>query len=197
MICSSQDWALHSLDISAAFLQGENLEREIFLKPPKDVCSPHEVWRLNRCIYGLNDASRAWYSKVRNTLTSLGGSVCSYDNCMFLWHDSLNNLDGMLVCHVDDFAFTGTKNFHDTVIGSLKKLLKISSHDTESFKYLCLDVTQDEREITILQDNYINSITPVVYIKSRASSDTADLTKDKVLQLKRFSGQMNWVASQT
>ena len=67
----------------------------------------------------------------------------------------------------------------------------------ESFKYLGLDVTQDPTGIKILQDNYINSILPVTYPKCRGSSDTAELTRDEVLQLKRLSGQMNWVASQT
>ena len=42
-ICSSFGWILNSLDISAAFLQGDSLERDVFLKPPKDVCPPHEV----------------------------------------------------------------------------------------------------------------------------------------------------------
>ena len=57
-------WEIQSIDISAAFLQGRKLEREIYLRPPSDVCPRTEVWRLKRCIYGLNDAPRSWYELV-------------------------------------------------------------------------------------------------------------------------------------
>ena len=31
---ASKSWALHSLDISAAFLQGDQIQREVYLRPP-------------------------------------------------------------------------------------------------------------------------------------------------------------------
>lgn len=36
-------WELQSTDITAAFLQGVPLEREVFLRPPPDVCSKSSV----------------------------------------------------------------------------------------------------------------------------------------------------------
>ena len=37
-IAASMSWKLGSLDISSAFLQGNKLERTVYLKPPRDVC---------------------------------------------------------------------------------------------------------------------------------------------------------------
>ena len=31
-----QSWKIHSMDIKSAFLQGKPIEREVFLKPPKE-----------------------------------------------------------------------------------------------------------------------------------------------------------------
>ena len=59
IVVSCMGWQIHSIDITAAFLQGNELKREIFLRPPPDVCSKEFVWSLKRCIYGLNDAPRA------------------------------------------------------------------------------------------------------------------------------------------
>ena len=58
-------WHIQSTDIIAAFLQGNELEREIFPRPPPDVCSKEFVWSLKCYIYGLNNASSAWYERIR------------------------------------------------------------------------------------------------------------------------------------
>jgi hypothetical protein len=99
-----QSWQVQSIDITSAFLQGFPLEREVFLQPPRDICSPDFCWKLNRCIYDLNDAPRKWYNKVHDVMLKLGGKVSVYDNALFLWHDDGNNLVGLLACHVDDFV---------------------------------------------------------------------------------------------
>ena len=59
-----KSWRLESIDITAAFLQGGSLEREVYLRPPSDVCSADKVWRLQRYIYGMNDAPCYWYKRV-------------------------------------------------------------------------------------------------------------------------------------
>ena len=151
---------------------------------------------MKRCIYGLNDAPRAWYEKVRKTLMSLGATVSSYDNCLFTWYDN-DQLIGILVSHVDDFAFGGTAQFFDTVVSGLRSTLKVGTHETNSFQYLGLTVEQSLSGITLCQKDYIKSIQSVVLADMRASSDGAALNQDEILDLKRLAGQMNWVVTQT
>ena len=104
-------WDITAIDITSAFLQGGPIEREVYLKPPADVCSNETVWHLKRCIYSLNDAPRSWYERVKEVLLSLGATISAYDNALFLWHDDNGELFGMLVSHVDDFAFCGNARF--------------------------------------------------------------------------------------
>ena len=68
LTAASNKWEIKSLDIKAAFLQGDKMERDVFLRPPVDVCPENEVWKLKRCIYGLNDAPKAWYSRVNKEM---------------------------------------------------------------------------------------------------------------------------------
>ena len=57
-IAASNHWSLESTDIKSAFLQSDQVKREIYLIPPKEVGTPGKVWRLNKlCLYGLGDAS--------------------------------------------------------------------------------------------------------------------------------------------
>ena len=190
-------WRLESIDITAAFLQGGSLEREIFLRPPSDVCSPDKVWRLRRCIYGLNDAPRYWYRRVKEVLLKLGGVVSTYDNALYLWFDKCDNLMGVLVSHVDDFAFCGNEDFHNNVIKKLKNTFNISVHETGSFKYLGLSVDQNDNGVSIHQDSYISSISPISVPQSRYSMRNEELTQEEKAELRKFSGQMLWVSSQT
>ena len=38
----NNDWKINWLDISLAFLQGDLLKREVFVKPNEDICSVHQ-----------------------------------------------------------------------------------------------------------------------------------------------------------
>ena len=66
-------WDLHTADIKAAYLQGVEMKRTLFLEPPTEANCPGFVWRLNKCPYGLTDAGRLWYIKVVEVLEKLGG----------------------------------------------------------------------------------------------------------------------------
>ena len=39
MTAALMNWKLQSIDITAAFLQGSPLERDVYLRPPNDMCS--------------------------------------------------------------------------------------------------------------------------------------------------------------
>merc|ERR1712089_60158 len=47
-----------SMDIRAAFLQAKTLDREVFVRPPRDIEKPGIIWKLLKPLYGLDDASR-------------------------------------------------------------------------------------------------------------------------------------------
>ena len=68
LTAASNKWEIKSLDIKAAFLHGYKMERNVFLRPPGNNCPVNKVWKLPRCIHILNNALRAWYSRVNKEM---------------------------------------------------------------------------------------------------------------------------------
>lgn len=56
---SSMNWKLQSPDITCAFLQGNTIDREVFLQLLKDVRRKGVIWKLKGSTYWLNQAPRA------------------------------------------------------------------------------------------------------------------------------------------
>ena len=63
-IAGNEGWGIECIDVTSAFLQGEELDRSLFVIPPKEVNMPGFLWRMKKAAYGLNDASRRWWIKV-------------------------------------------------------------------------------------------------------------------------------------
>ena len=61
-------WILKQL-----FFKGRILTGKSILSPPSEASVPEGyLWKLLKCVYGLSDASRAWYLTVRDELMKLG-----------------------------------------------------------------------------------------------------------------------------
>jgi transposase InsO family protein len=195
-VAATQQWKIQSLDISSAFLQGNEIQRDVYVLPPKDIRTEGVIWKLKRCIYGLNDAPRAWYDKVKAEMILLGASVSKYDHSFFMWHE-YEKLIGVLVTHVDDFTFAGTAAWETKVIGSIRKKFKISAYHSTSFKYIGLSVEQRNGEIQISQSNYAAQINPIQLATPRKKDINGSLTVEEKKALKALSGQMMWVTNHT
>ena len=60
------DLEMHQMDVKTAFLNGD-LEEDIYMEQPSDFVQrgqEHLVCKLRKSLYGLKQASRAWYQKI-------------------------------------------------------------------------------------------------------------------------------------
>ena len=190
-------WKLQSLDFTSAFLQGEEIDRRIFLKPPRDVCPKTEVWSLRKCLYGLNDAPRSWYMKVKKALISLGAVQSLYDSALFIWHGDDGTLKGIVASHVDDFIYCGTDAFQSEVMQKLRVTFKIGAECSGNFKYVGLNILQSRGEVKIDQSMYIKNIEPISISKERKENPDSLLSPEEKAEVKQLAGQMIWATSQT
>lgn len=131
VVCCAMGWQLNSLDITSAFLQGNAINREVFIRPPAEMGEEGKVWKLQRCLYGLNDAPREWYNRLYSELKKLNGKVSKYDSALFFWYNESAGLIGIFVSHVDDFVFGGTIEWHNNVMNKLTTVFKISKRERE------------------------------------------------------------------
>ena len=159
-IASNNKWKIHSLDVKSAFLQGKNIARSVFLRPPTEAHTD-KVWKLKKTIYGLSDASRSWYLRVQEVLESVEMVMCKYDYCLFHWFDANGELAGIICIHVDDFFYCGSALFHKKVISVVKCAFKIGSEDEMFFNYLGLQIEQRDGCIFLHQHKYIEELKPL------------------------------------
>jgi len=171
------EWKCHTIDIKSAYLQGNNIQRKIFLKPPKEY-DDGRLWRLKKTVYGLCDAARAWYLRVKDELKLLSIEICSVDKSLFFWRRN-GKIEGIICIYVDDFLYAGTQLFCNMVIEKLKEKFLIGSAEAINFTYVGLRIKSYKDGMTIDQNQYIAGLNLIPINKKRASEKKEELDKRK------------------
>ena len=71
-VAANEGLKLRSIDIRAAFLQARELEREIYMMPPKDLKKDGIIWKLKKPLYSLNNALRKFWLRVKTVFSKIG-----------------------------------------------------------------------------------------------------------------------------
>lgn len=193
-LAMSKGWKCKSLDVRSAFLQGFEIDREIFMKPPNDAEEKGVLWKLLRCPYGLNDAPRAWFKRVRYEFQNLGAVSSRYDEACFYFRHG-GSLEGMIVIFVDDFYYAGSEKFHKDFIVKLVRVFKVRVQNCGNFKYLGLNITQTSEYIQVDQNAYIQSLECIPISETRSDNSQGLLTQDERKQVKSKCGQLLWISN--
>ena len=190
-IAASKHWSLESTDIKSAFLQSDNVEREIYLIPPTEACTPGKVWKLNKCLYGLGDASRQFYISLASELQRLGCIQSTVDHTVYFKEDS-GTLKGMILTHVDDFIHCGDSDFKETVINPLAKRFVVGDRSETNFKYIGLSINQNEKfEVCMHQNQYAKTIQQPLISKDK----NIELSSEEHTQFRAIVGALQWLIS--
>ena len=186
---------LSSMDISAAFLQSESLEREVFIQLPKNIEEDRSyVYKLNKPLYGLTDAGRQFWLRVRKILKDDGFKTLVGDECFYQKYDEKGNLIGMLLTHVDDFIYNGSEEFEKHVEELFKKELSVSKIEKESFRFCGLDIKQEKGKIVVSMEDYAEAILETEIPKRAKNEDK--LNADQMTVMRGLAGQTQWLAQQ-
>ncbi|CAC5414014.1 unnamed protein product [Mytilus coruscus] len=184
-LASTSEFDIHSIDIKAAFLQGKEIDRVIFVKPPKELSSDKSVaWKLNKCVYGLIDASRNWFLSVKRELLQLECIQSKLDPAIFYWHYN-NTLEGLFLMHVDDFLWAGSEHFKKQVICHLRDKFDSGKELDSSFRYIGLNIQHEGNDIYLQQHDYTDE---------RKQVDRADIKNGIYPEI---VGQLHWTATQS
>ena len=188
----SRGWECHSIDVKTAYLQGDLIKREVFIRPPVE-SGWTGIWRLRKTIYGLKDAARAWYEKVKSVLEELKGWRSTLEPVIFVWKDEEGEVRGILCSHVDDFCFGGDQYFHSNVMGKLAKMLKVGETEKETFKYIGVNIVQEGGKIWLDQDKYMGKIE----VPDKIAGRERQMSAEELTKYRSSVGQINWVAQHT
>ena len=196
ILVSSYRWKCNTIDIKSAFLQGKPIEREVFIRPPRECRKEGILWKLKTTVYGLNDASRTWYLRVREELGKLLVKVSKYDAAFFYWHYN-DNLQGIMSTHVDDFCWAGSNDFINLVIEPLRNIFDFGKEHNKAFKYLGLNMNQENGVLKVDKIDYLDMIKPIEVNGGRSRKKDSLLNDKEKGKLRKLIGQLNWLATQT
>ena len=145
-------------------------------------------------MYGIANASRCWYLRVKEELIKLGANVSSVDPGLIYWKGHYK-LVGILACHVDDMIWGGNENFKDNVIDNLKDTSMFDSEGTKTFTYLGIQLIQnDDFSFTINKNNYTDCISEIKISNERLKEKNSPLSNEEKMSYRSVVGQLNWVA---
>ena len=195
-IASAKGWNIETVDVKSAFLQGTRLERKVYVKPPKEANALGKLWLLYKCLYGLRDASRQWYTRVDSVLSKLGFEKCTYDSGLFyLMKDG--KLEALIGLHVDDFLNAGGEYFHSKILPQILDTFKVGKSERGSFMYTGFQLNQDKHGVLLDQSEYVEGLSIPTIEAARMRQLKEEMTFDELSLLRKMTGQLNWTVRST
>ncbi|GJW70189.1 putative ribonuclease H-like domain-containing protein [Tanacetum coccineum] len=148
---SFKDFVVYQMDVNSAFLYGK-IEKEIYVcQPPgfEDPDFPDIVYKVEKALYGLHQAPRAWYEALSTYLLDNGFQRGKIDKTLFIRRDKGDIL--LVQVYVDDIIFGSTKKSLCTEFEKMMhKKFQMSSMGELTF-FLGLWVKQKEDGIFIVR----------------------------------------------
>ena len=123
--------------------------------------------------------------------------MSKHDEALFTLHPqgSKQHLHGIILTHVDDFCWAGSKMFEKCVIDGIRKSFKVKSEENSNFKYVGLDIFQRQDALLLEQENYVQLMSPISFDNKRSNEDK--MSTSEITEVRKRIGQLNWLATQT
>ncbi|GJT63612.1 putative ribonuclease H-like domain-containing protein [Tanacetum coccineum] len=149
---------VYQIDVKSDFLYGK-IEEEVYVCQPPGFEDPHfpdKVYKVEKALYGLHQAPRAWYETLSTYLLENGFHRGQIDKTLFIKRHKDDIL--LVQVYVDDIIFGSTKKQMSNEFETLMHdKFQMSSMGELSF-FLGLQVKQKSDGIFISQDKYVAEI---------------------------------------
>nr|GFB31233.1 putative ribonuclease H-like domain-containing protein [Tanacetum cinerariifolium] len=146
------------MDVKSAFLYGTIDEEVYVMQPPRfqDPEYPARVYKVEKAMYGLHQAPRAWYGTLSKYLLLNGFQRGTIDQTLFIRRQRGNFI--LVQVYVDDIIFGSSnlqlcREFEDL----MHEKFQMSAMGELNF-FLGLQVLQKEDDIFLSQDKYVGDI---------------------------------------
>ncbi|KAL3681776.1 hypothetical protein R1sor_024732 [Riccia sorocarpa] len=159
-IAAKEDWEIEQLDVDTVFLNGD-LSEEIYMRQPPGFEVKGEetkVCRLQKAIYGLKQASRAWFLKFDLCLKELGFHESTGDEKVYVKRTKDSVL--VLLLYVDDILVLGDcKKENEAVKQQLKQKFKMKDLGAvETFLAVKVDRDRKKKTVRLSQKKYVEKL---------------------------------------
>ena len=157
MIAANEGFKIKSIDIQSAYLQGKDLERKIYVRPPPEPMTT-KLWLLKKAAYGVLDGGRLFYLRLEEELKKLGLHKVHAEGALFTFVKE-NVFHGFVLSHVDDLLMGGDETFKNEVENELAKVFTFSKVEEKNFKYCGCNINVTENgDIKLDQNEYLDKL---------------------------------------
>ena len=115
------------------------------------------MWKLVKPLYGLKDASRKFWLRVREIFQKEISNIVRGAEAFYFLHEE-NDLIGMIMTHVDDFVMAGTEGFLDEIEEKIKTNLTLSKIEKDKFCFTGIDIERTNDGVRMSMEDYAGSI---------------------------------------
>ncbi|GJS70836.1 putative ribonuclease H-like domain-containing protein [Tanacetum coccineum] len=207
---SFKDFVVYQMDVKSAFLYGK-IEKEVYVcQPPgfEDPDFPDRVYKVEKALYGLHQAPRAWYETLSNYLLENRFQRGQIDKTLFIKKDKGDIL--LVQVYVDDIIFGSTKKslctefekmmhkkFQMSSMGELTFFLGLQTASTpmETHKPLLKDADGED----IDEHMYRSMIGSLILMSWQCKKQTVvanSITEAEYVAASSCCGQVLWIQNQ-
>ena len=190
-IAANEKFKIKCGDIKSAYLQGNDMDREIFVKPPEEAKAGNNLWQLVKGAYGIMDGGRLFYLKLRETLKNLGMHEVHSDGAVFSYVKK-GKLHGLIISNVDDLLMIGDEVFDLEVTENLREEFKFSKMEEGTFVYCgCKIKVNEDGTIDLDQSEYIDNLKKM---EKAEGDDERELTGKEKTEARGKVGALLWIS---
>ena len=190
-------------DVSAAFLQGREFARELFLIPTDEICEAmglqrQSIVKMKKACYGLVEAPIEWFETMNDYLRSVGFTQLYSDPCFWKLTENGETI-ALISGHVDDFLFTGredSQKWQDIKQG-IKKRFQWQEWEQGDFVQCGVRIQEEKTGGYILdQVNYLEEVQEIQISRDRKRYPKEETTEKEKTELRGLLGALSWHTSQ-
>ncbi|CAE7504711.1 RE1 [Symbiodinium sp. CCMP2592] len=209
-ICASKRWTTAAGDIQAAFLQGVELQRELWLSLPRGGVKglhPRQLARIRKEVFGLSESPRMWYDRLSSVLLGevfeINGDkyrLCPspLDPCvlMLLKNGEEGEPAAYLTIHVDDILVGAPPEVNRYLRERISALFPVDDWILDNFEYTGSLIRNDDDGIYINQANFVEGrLFKVDVPRQQAGLEPATLEQE--IDNRSLIGALSWLGSQS
>lgn len=190
-------------DVSAAFLQGREFNRDMFLIPTDEICQSlgvptQSVVKMRKACYGLVEAPIEWFETMNDFLKSLGFDQLQSDPCFWRLVRGTKTV-AVISGHVDDFLFCGPDQDEEwqQIKTKIQQKFKWQEWEYNDFIQCGVRVTaHKDGGYELDQVKYLEEVSEIQITKERRKQTKEPITEQERTELRGLLGALSWHTSQ-
>ncbi|CAE7769429.1 RE1 [Symbiodinium sp. CCMP2592] len=209
-ICATNGWTAAAGDVQAAFLQGVELKRELWISQPRhgiEGLDPRQIARVCKGIFGLSESPRMWFDRLFGVLTS---EVLNYegkeyrlepsplDACVLMMKEVGKDTEpiALLTIHVDDILIGAPTAVNRFLQKEISRLFPVDDWIEGAFEYTGSFINVDDEGITVNQASFVDGRLFTVEVpRNQDGKSPAD--EEQTIDNRSLLGALSWLSSQS